>query len=270
MADEILSGAEIEDVQDAAGQVDEEQEIVEQPEEEQEVSEEETPPAAQEDEASSDEEGTRYKTQKEIDRAIGYRLKSAQDKWQKEHSLGIELERRYKTLYGGKPPDEILNEIDTQLINQMADRLGTTYEMAEWLYRHNQGDVISPPPQQQAQQEQQAFDPEFIDGLVQQEAAIKSKYPDFDLASTVESNPEFAQLLVNGVSVETAYNAVFPDKIKKQVETEVVNRIKTRNTRPSEIKNTSGSGVSVDINNLTDEQILELAQRARRGERIQL
>ncbi len=266
MDEEMLSGAmDEEEVQDAA-----EQEIDDTQEEpEIEDAQEEVPAEEPQDDTVTEEEAKQYyKSQQEVDKAFGHRLRSAQDKWHKDHTLGIELERRYRALYGNKEPDEILNDIDTQIINQMADKLGTTYEMAEWLYTHNQQDIaeqqVAAPPQPQTQ-----FDADFVQGLIQQEAVLKGQYPDFDLASTIQNNQTFAQLIVSGVPVETAFYATFPDRIKKQVESQVVERIKNRNMRPSEMKKPAGDTVKVDIEHMTDEQILELSQRARRGERIQ-
>lgn len=118
-------------------------------------------------------------------------------------------------------------------------------------------------------------------GWNREEAALKQKYPDFEqYRGEFLENPETKQMLLNGVSMETAYRAMYFDRLveadraatAQQVQDGVVNRIQQRNARPGENGTRPGGAVQtkVDVSHMSRREMEELERRARRGEIITL
>lgn len=115
-------------------------------------------------------------------------------------------------------------------------------------------------------------------GWLNEAEAVKSKYGvDLDLATELE-NPEFTQLLSNGISFEAAYKTVHFDDIvngamahtASQVEKAIVNNITSRQARPAENGTQSASGkiFKSDASQLTDAELDECIRRVARGAQI--
>jgi hypothetical protein len=115
---------------------------------------------------------------------------------------------------------------------------------------------------------------------VRQADALKENFPNFDLRSEME-DPDFVQMLQNGVSVEHAFKVLHMDEIMgglatytaQKVASQVTEGIRAKGMRPTE----NGIGHSsqpvkeqIDVSNLTLEQIKQIEERARHGERIVL
>ena len=108
---------------------------------------------------------------------------------------------------------------------------------------------------------------------------LQQKYPAFEL-DEVMNNPAVKDMILRGVGLEAAYRAAYFDQLMenqtaltaKQVEQGVEARIRQRGQRPAENGTHSGGAAEtkVDVAHMTKAQRLELAKRARHGERIVL
>ena len=131
------------------------------------------------------------------------------------------------------------------------------------------------------QQERQQQAAQMRAYLEQQETALKQRYPDFgQYRDEFLANPETKKMLLGGVSMETAYRAMYFDRLMeadraataRQVEQGVVNRVQQRNARPGENGTRPGGAVQtkVDVAHMSRREMEELEKRARRGEIITL
>jgi len=108
---------------------------------------------------------------------------------------------------------------------------------------------------------------------------LQQKYPAFEL-DEVMNNPAVKDMILRGVGLEAAYRAAYFDQLMenqtaltaKQVEQGVEARIRQRGQRPAENGTHPGGAAEtkVDVAHMTKAQRLELAKRARHGERIVL
>lgn len=108
---------------------------------------------------------------------------------------------------------------------------------------------------------------------------LQKKYPAFEL-DEVMNNPAVKDMILRGVGLEAAYRAAYFDQLMenqtaltaKQVEQGVEARIRQRGQRPAENGTHPGGAAEtkVDVAHMTKAQRLELAKRARHGERIVL
>ena len=111
---------------------------------------------------------------------------------------------------------------------------------------------------------------------VQESKDLVAKYGlnNFDMAAEME-NPDFTQLLSNGISFEAAYKTIhFDDMVNgamaataQNVSQAMVNKITSRNRRPAENGTQSASNkvFKSDPSKLTDADINEIIKRVARG-----
>lgn len=115
-------------------------------------------------------------------------------------------------------------------------------------------------------------------GWLKDADAVSKKYGvDIDLAAEIE-NPDFTNLLSNGISFEAAFKTVHFDDIvngamattASQVEKAIVNNITSRQARPAENGTQSASGkiFKSDPSQLTDAELDECIRRVARGAQI--
>jgi uncharacterized protein YsxB (DUF464 family) len=108
-------------------------------------------------------------------------------------------------------------------------------------------------------------------------AEVKAKYPSFDYKEA-RTNPDFADLMKRGVSLENAYRAIYFDRLMadsqastaKAVEKGVTERIAARAARPGE-NGTRPGGAAVtktDVNSLTKADREEIERRVLHGAKI--
>lgn len=102
---------------------------------------------------------------------------------------------------------------------------------------------------------------------------VKALHPEFDLRAEM-SNPAFATMLKDGVPMLDIYRALHHEDIAKAIEDKAkkatTELIKSGQARPTEVGASSTKAINFDrdVNNLTDEEMEEIAERVRRGERI--
>lgn len=133
----------------------------------------------------------------------------------------------------------------------------------------------------QAQEELKAHQgaEQIYAGWLNEAEALKAKYglENFDFATEME-NPDFTQLLSNGISFEAAYKTIhFDDMVNgamaataSQVEKALVNNIQARSSRPAENATQSASGkiFKTDPSSLTDAELDECIRRVAGGAQI--
>ena len=131
---------------------------------------------------------------------------------------------------------------------------------------------------QQKAKEQEEVDKIFSE-WDQQANEFKEKYQieGFDLKNEIQ-NPEFANLLKAGVTIEGAYKAVhFDDMVggamahtAAKVKEDLVKSINGRASRPAEgaVASHSATTFKTDVNALSKADIFECIRRAERGETI--
>ena len=187
---------------------------------------------AAQDAASGERENTReetyYRSQKEVDEAFGKRLAQERKKWEKEASLHAELER--------------LKE--RSLREDLRDVSDAGYEKPK---------------------------SEFIQSILQQTEALKRDYPEFSMEEAMQ-NPLFAMMLAKGESLERVADYFYPERAREKVfreaEDEVLERIRRRNARPHTMAHANQGEIYRDIGKLSDEEILDIDRRVKRGERV--
>lgn len=111
----------------------------------------------------------------------------------------------------------------------------------------------------------------------QQAKVVQQTYPNFDLETELQ-NKDFYQLLVSGVPVRTAYMVVHNDEIMQgamqfaaqKAAQQVTDTVIAGAARPAENGTGAQGAVSpkLDVSKLTDKQIKEFADKARRGEKV--
>lgn len=112
---------------------------------------------------------------------------------------------------------------------------------------------------------------------IRQAEAVKQVYPGFDLETEIQ-NPDFAQLLNSNVPMRTAYMVIHSDEIMQgamqfaaqKAAQQVTDTVIAGAARPAENGTGAQGAVSpkLDVSKLTDKQIKEFADKARRGEKV--
>lgn len=110
-------------------------------------------------------------------------------------------------------------------------------------------------------------------------AAMQEKYPDFDIDAEM-ADPDFRAMLKNNMSLERVYRTRHMDELMSRAVAEaradterlVTETIRAKGARPDEngVQSDAGYIAKVDVSKLTREQRRELAEKAMRGERIEL
>lgn len=109
---------------------------------------------------------------------------------------------------------------------------------------------------------------------------LQEKYPNFDLQGEIDTNPEFADLLTKGLSVEKAYSITHLDEIVRSVKNQTasaakqatINDIRAKGLRPRENSGNGGSPLKIakSVNDLTDEDLDKIRELTRKGVEITL
>lgn len=182
-----------------------------------------------------------------------------------------------KGKYGVEDIAELQNAImdDDSYYEQEAMERGYTVEQLKHI-KQLERDNAHYLAEQERMAKQRAAD-ETIGRWMQQAEAFKQQVPTFDLATEME-DPAFESLLGSGVDVKTAYNVIHMDEIMQgsmnyaaaKATERTVNSIKAKGTRPDEIglHKQRGDPGKKRISDMSGDEILELANRAKRGEKI--
>lgn len=183
------------------------------------------------------------------------------------------LKEKYGVSDVGELQKAIMND-DSYYEQEAVDR-GMTVEQLKYMKQMERENKAYKEREQETIKEQ--MQREKIEGWLRQETEFKQKAPEFSLRAEL-ANPEFERLLVAGVNVETAFNVIHQDEImsgamnytaKKAVE-KTVNDIKARGMRPTEngLATTAAEPKRKTVGEMTGEEILKMAKRAKKGEKI--
>lgn len=189
-----------------------------------------------------------YRTQREIDAAIGRRLHQEREKWERQHAAALLLERAM----GEQNPQEAvalllargngLEELD------VSAAMGQGTSMEEIL------DAARRNAMQRKAQEMARSDPEFA------------------LESAMQ-NPAFRALVEAGEPMEKAYAYLHMEgrmeDAKQEAREEVLRQIQDRRTRPAALRPASGYAMA-DGGQLPDSVMRMIDARLKRGERVDL
>lgn len=108
---------------------------------------------------------------------------------------------------------------------------------------------------------------DFIASIKVQEEILRQDLPELDLATEMEQYPLFAMMLAYGENLFDVYGYFHPEFTEKRMEENVMSRIQKRNMRPKSIKSRPEAS-SVNVENLSDEEMAEIDRRVRRGEKV--
>lgn len=220
----------------------------------------------------------KYKAQYDarFQQGINARHKDYMQNKQQLESLNPMLDM-LKEKYGVSDVKDLQKAImdDDSYYEEEAMERGMTVEQLKYMKQMERENKAYKAREQESIQEQ--MQREKIEGWLRQEAQFKQKAPDFSLREEL-ANPEFERLLAAGVNVETAFNVIHQDEImsgamnytaKKAVE-KTVNDIKARGMRPSEngLGTTATEPKRKTVGEMTGEEILEMANKAKKGEKI--
>lgn len=128
----------------------------------------------------------------------------------------------------------------------------------------------------QTRQAEEAQKQAFYQGIMAQVPQVQALYKNFDI-DTEMSNPQFFNLVKNGVSVQNAYEVLHHAEMQAArdaaiaagVSQQISNSVAANKARPSEtgINNNPASG-NVDISKMSAEDFRKMNARAARGEKI--
>lgn len=214
---------------------------------------------------------------KQIRNAVEKRLKREKDSQGTLKKLQPLLDRTARK-YGKdvKDIDAIMEAVsaDKTYYEELADKNGTTPEIEEMLEQSAREARTA----REALEEREAIDRQraAAEEIGRQIAEVKERFPDFDLQTELDSNPQFAKLAQNpSLSLLDAYRAThFDSEIAKAmqttahaVEANVVNNIRSgAQIAENGLGNTTPATVKKDITKLTLSEIQNCMERARRGE----
>jgi hypothetical protein len=220
----------------------------------------------------------KYKAQYDarFQQGINARHKDYMQNKQQLESLNPMLDM-LKEKYGVSDVSELQKAImdDDSYYEQEAMDRGMTVEQLKYMKQMERENKAYKEREQETIKEQ--MQREKIEGWLRQETEFKQKAPEFSLRAEL-ANPEFERLLAAGVNVETAFNVIHQDEImsgamnytaKKAVE-KTVNDIKARGMRPSEngLGTTGAETKKKTVGEMTGNEILEMAKKAKKGEKI--
>lgn len=183
-----------------------------------------------------EETGGFYRSQQEVDRAFKKRLEAEKKKWVREY-LGPEEEEPQQSTTGEELPDAAAEEQDLE---------GMPLEAEE--------------------------EAAFLQSVYEGERQVQKIDPEFEIAEEMRNNPMFALMIAQGMDVKRCYDFFHPQVsqgiLKKAVEEEVIGRIRRRNARPRALGAANATSVHRDISRMSDEEILSIDARVKRGERV--
>lgn len=216
------------------------------------------------------------RTQSIIDRRFK-ETKGLEEKLNSHNSILTRLADKYGV--DSSDPDAIIKALDSDesFYEQAAMEQGLTvkqYMERQALLRENESLKRATQEAEDRQHREQVYAKWLSEG-----EELKSRYgiENFDL-NVEAQNPDFANLLKSGVSVEAAYKAVhFDDMVggamaatAQEVRTKMANGIASRSSRPTEngISPQSTQVFKRDVHALTKADREEIERRSMRGENI--
>lgn len=231
--------------------------------------------------ADDGQKGTFYKSQEEVDRAFGHRLKSERQRWEKEHEKDLadykehlDLAEMVLSAFQGLNKEEIREALEDLALERTAEESGLTPEQVKALEKRLGGRQAETKPSEttgELTESQKANN----DRIYRQSEELKKTY-DFDLMEKLEKDDAFTVMILSGIDVKEAllvtdpeYKKAYEDKLREDARKEYAENQKKRNdSLPPQDKKGKGGKADHDVNSLTEDDLTKLAERVRRGERV--
>ncbi len=112
-------------------------------------------------------------------------------------------------------------------------------------------------------------------GFIEESETLKEIYPDFDLKNELSENELFGKLIKNGVSVKDAFETVHKDELisgamaytANVVKEQVLRGMDVKSKRPLEngVNDSVGSVTKINVNALTENEILKILKQVENG-----
>lgn len=181
--------------------------------------------------------------------------------------------------YGVKDTESLMSAIegDSAYWQDAADEAGMSvsqYMEFQKLQRENRALL----QQQEMVANQQKADAQLAQ-WTQEAEALKASYPQFSIEEEAQ-NPEFIHLLQSGLPMEHAYKVLHLDEILSDTrnttaaftQKQVIDNVMARGQRPQEAGLNSQNAITykTDVDAMSKGDILEIARRVKRGEKITL
>lgn len=181
-----------------------------------------------------------------------------------------------KAQYGTEDLAQIKAQLDSSHSRLEMEAQEAGLSLDEYLQMKNVEESNAEWRAQEEQREREAQAKNIVQDWQHQVEDLRQTFPDIDIDSEIQ-NPRFASLLQNGIDVESAYFAVHHQDIMDGVATATAEAVRnemskirmSNGIRPRETgKVNKGLKKGFNINNLTREEMDELEERAKNGERI--
>ena len=214
---------------------------------------------------------------------VKQRLKGTKDQIAKLEAITPTMELLAQR-YGIQSDDEkfveklnnAIEEDDTFFADEAAQR-GISVEELKHIRKLERDNAMLRRSQQQADERRKAD--ELYSRWLKQAEEVKNIYPNFDLQTEIQSNPQFVELLrLPTVDVRTAYEIVHKDELTavamqvaaKKAESKVAKSMATNAKRPNEngVAATNAQRAKRDVASLTKADRDEIRRRVARGEEI--
>lgn len=212
--------------------------------------------------AEKGEETGFYKSQKEVDRAFKKRLVRERKKWEQSLTKETEPAKAEDNSNIDKDQNKNENAVDDEL-SKIGEELSPYLEDIE-----KSGEL---PENTESVPDEETE--EFVSSVMKEVQELEDMYEEIDLTEGF-NNPLFTHMLKEGQPLKKVYDYFNPEKSRqslyRQIEHEVTERIRARNSRPSSIAHSNANNASYDISRLSQKDIEEIDKRVRRGERVVL
>ena len=212
--------------------------------------------------AEKGEETGFYKSQKEVDKAFKKRLERERKKWEQSLEKGTREKQSENNLVIEKEENKKEDTVEDEL-SKMGDELHSYLERIE-----DEGEL----PENNIERPDEETE-KFVESILKEVQELEDMYEEVDLTEDFD-NPLFTHMLKEGQPLKKVYDYFNPEKNKqaiyKQIEHEVTERIRARNSKPSSIAHSNANNASYDISRFTQKDIEEIDKRVRRGERVVL
>ena len=199
-----------------------------------------------------------YKSQKEVDIAFRKRLEHERKKWEEE----------INNINSNDDPQSVVKkEADEEIVQNELNDIGK--EIEPYLKEIENEESFN----QFTEEESNIEAEEFAENVLKEVSELEQLYDDLDLKEDFE-NPLFLYMLESGEPLKKVYDYFNPQKnmqeIRKDIERQVTENIRARNSRPSPIAYANSSSASYDVTRLSQKDIEDIDRRVKRGERIVL
>lgn len=213
---------------------------------------------------------TREEYQSEIDNIVGSRLGDVRSiREQADKFAGVK--KMMCELFGNVNEEEALQAFERSYYEAQAEKSGIPVDTQIRLARQEEELNTFRSEKEKADNDQRIS--EIVNDWRRQEEELKKDIPDFSLDAEI-SNKMFHDYVEKGLSIAEAYYLTHRSDILTRASSVgaavAVNNIQQKNNRPSEngAGGATGGSVGIDVSKLTEDEMNEINERVRRGERV--